>query len=543
VTYEPNPCYPVVGGRVEVGYDALVPRDKGVLAVDGPAAAPWEELAQVLRSRGAQLVDLRRSFVPWDEVLRRTASAVLPGDPVFGRLYDGTIDGLLDTLPTVEPGAIVFGPGAALVPHDELWYADLPKRLALAAVQRGAAPNVGQPVGATGTEQRLLYVDWPLLDRHKQELVPRLDRYVDLTDPASPRSLSGDSLRRTLDAISSRPFRTRPTFLPGPWGGQWLRRELGIATEAPNLAWSYELITPESGVLLGTDEPIEVGFELLMAEHADRVLGAELSARFGRAFPIRFDYLDTLDGGHLSIQCHPTDEYARETFGLPYTQQESYYVLRTTPGARIFLGLRDDADVEAFRHDALSGRAFDPEEYLQTHAAEQHRLYLIPAGTPHASGAGNVVLEISATPYLYTLRFYDWQRTDLDGTLRPVHVEHAFANLDPSRRGAVVGRELIQEPRRVRAGPGWDELDLGRSRDLFFAVHRLDFAEEVVDETAGRFHVLNLVAGDEVTIETAQGDEHRLAYAETIVVPAAVGSYRLRRVRGPACKVVKAFVR
>jgi mannose-6-phosphate isomerase class I len=218
----------------------------------------------------------------------------------------------------------------------------------------------------------------------------------------------------------------------------------------------------------------------------------------------------------------------------------------TKPGAKIFLGLREDADLGAFRteaeHAVAPGVALDPERYLQTHPAEQHRLYLIPAGTPHASGAGNVVLEISATPYLYTLRFYDWLRRNLDGELRPVHLTHAFSNLDPRRSGEAVRRELVPEPREVRGGAGWVELELGRLPELFFGVNRLDFEESVADDTAERFHVLNLVAGEEVEIEASSGPTHPLAYAETIVVPAFVGRYRIRRVRGGPCKVVKAFV-
>ena len=101
---------------------------------------------------------------------------------------------------------------------------------------------------------------------------------------------------------------------------------------------SYELITPESGILLGDAEPLEVGFELLMHLEGARVLGPDVAARFGFSFPIRFDYLDTLDGGHLSLQCHPTRAYAREIFGLDYTQDETYYVMETTPGASVFLG-------------------------------------------------------------------------------------------------------------------------------------------------------------------------------------------------------------
>ncbi len=560
MTYDPEPHYPVVGGEVQAGYEVLsadvARRRPGVLAVDGPAALQWERfIASLSDGLGAagvpiRMLDVRSSLVPWEEIRRRTAAAELPGDPVFARTYEGSLSELFDGLPaarvTGKDMTLVFGPGSALVDHDVLWYADLPKRLALDAIQRGRAGNVGQAPDEPGSQRRLLFVDWPMLDRHKQELAGRVDRYIDLSDPNVPFSLEGDALRRSLSALAVRPFRTRPTFLPGPWGGQWLRRVLGVPTDAPNVAWSYELITPESGILLGDSEPAEVGFELLMSEHAPRVLGADVAERFGQSFPIRFDYLDTVDGGHLSIQCHPSETYMSETFGLPYTQHETYYVMVTTPGAKIFLGLREDADLHAFEAEAelaeQPGEAFEPERYLQTHPAEQHRLYLIPAGTPHASGAGNVVLEISATPYVYTLRFYDWLRRDLEGALRPVHLRHAFSNLDPRRRGESV-RELMPEPSVVRRGSGWSELALGRSPELFFAVHRLDFDDEIADETGGRFHALNLAGGDEIEVETSAGAVHPLSYAETIVIPAAVGGYRLRRVRGGPCKVVKAFVR
>ena len=389
-SYDPEPRYRAVGGSVESGYP---PQPGGVLAVDGPAALPWDRLIAAFPDSAT--LDVRGYTSDWRDTD--------PDDPVFTRAPDGALADLIGELPPVDGRTIVYGPGSALVPHDVLWYADVPKRLALEAMRREAVPNFGQPAGGRGTERQLVYVDWPLEDRHRQELLPRIDRYLDLTDPEEPRSLLGEAVRATLLALSGRPFRTRPTFLPGPWGGQWLRHTLGIQTAASNLAWSYELITPEAGILI---DSLEIGFEWLMAEQNERVLGPEVTARFGRSFPIRFDYLDTLEGGHLSIQCHPNAEYMARVFGLPYTQLETYYVMETTPSAKIFLGLRDDADVGQFEADAraaLNGRAFDPERYLQAQDAEQHQLYLIPAGTPHASGAGSVVLEISATPYLYTL--------------------------------------------------------------------------------------------------------------------------------------------
>jgi hypothetical protein len=560
VTYDPFPCYPVAGGKVEFGSEALaedlVRTRPAVVALDGPAALPWERVVGRLREAlvaagvACQAVDVRGFLSGWDEVRRRTAGSELSGDPVFARLADGSLADLFDGPPRRVARldaevTLVFGPGSALVAHERLWYLDVPKRLTLQAVQRGQAGNLGQPPGQPGTEQRHLFVDWPLLDRHRDTLVARVDRFVDLTDPEVPHWLDGGPLRASLKALSVAPFRTRPAFQPGSWGGQWLRRRLGVQTDAPNLAWSYELVAPEAGLLLGSSPTVEVPFGMLLAEHAEAVMGGPLVERFGRSFPVRFDYLDTVDGGDLSVHCHPLPEVMRTTFGWAYPQHESYYVMATRPGARIFLGLRDEVDVEQFRLDADRaeelGLAFDIEKYVQTFPAEQHRLYLIPAGTPHGSGEGNVVLEISATPYLYSLRFYDWLRPDLDGSLRPVHLDHAFTNVDVGRRGDAVHR-LIQQPRIDRSAPGFVEEILGAAPELFFEVRRLSFEEQATDDTAGRFHVLNLVAGQEAVVETAGGHTHRLAYAETMVVPAAVGRYRLRRLRGPACQVVKALV-
>jgi hypothetical protein len=560
VTSDPFPCYPVAGGKVKFGSDALaedlVRTRPAVVALDGPAALPWERVVGRLREAlvaagvACQAVDVRGFLAGWDEVRRRTAGSELSGDPVFARLADGSLADLFDGPPRRVARldaevTLVFGPGSALVAHERLWYLDVPKRLTLQAVQRGQAGNLGQPPGQPGTEQRHLFVDWPLLDRHRDTLVARVDRFVDLTDPEVPHWLDGGPLRASLKALSVAPFRTRPAFQPGSWGGQWLRRRLGVQTDAPNLAWSYELVAPEAGLLLGSSPTVEVPFGMLLAEHAEAVMGGPLVERFGRSFPVRFDYLDTVDGGDLSVHCHPLPEVMRTTFGWAYPQHESYYVMATRPGARIFLGLRDEVDVEQFRLDADRaeelGLAFDIEKYVQTFPAEQHRLYLIPAGTPHGSGEGNVVLEISATPYLYSLRFYDWLRPDLDGSLRPVHLDHAFTNVDVGRRGDAV-RRLIQQPRIDRSAPGFVEEILGAAPELFFEVRRLSFEEQATDDTAGRFHVLNLVAGQEAVVETAGGHTHRLAYAETMVVPAAVGRYRLRRIRGPACQVVKALV-
>lgn len=562
--YDPNPRYAAAGGTVSLGWDepvASLEAGPAVLAVDGPEILDWQAVvdgiaaAAAVRGTAVRLVDMRGRFRPWPEILALTESGTLPDDPDFARLPDCTLADLVGHPAAVEPAGegllVVYGPGAALARHDVLWYADLPKRHAEAAVGAGGGRNLGQPLrGHEATARRLLYIDWPLLDRHRDSIGPRIDRFFDTQDANRVASVDGDTMRATLHGLVARPFRLRPTFNSQPWGGHWAQRELRMSLDTPNTALGYELIAQEGGILVG-DGPsrqVELPFQLLVSLHAEDVLGARIADLFGTSFPIRFDYLDTLDGGNLSVHCHPRPDYMADVFGFPYPQHETYYLMVGSEGSRVFLGLRDGADVAAFHGEAheaaAAGRPFDIERYVQTHPAVPHQLFSIPSGTPHGSGFGNVVLEVSATPYLYSLRFYDWLRLDADGHLRPIHVEHAFANLGSTRTGAAVREQLIRPPQQLGRGNGWHEELLSQLPEVFFEVRRvvLDADVRASFDLAEGFHVLNVVDGPGVSVST-EGADLELSYGETLVVPAATGRYGLRRLGSQPVRVVKALVR
>ncbi|MFD8685857.1 class I mannose-6-phosphate isomerase [Streptomyces sp. NPDC059651] len=561
--YERNPRYAATGGTVVTGWAAAaadLPTASTVLALDGPAALDWEaaagSLAAALRARGSEvtLCDVRDLW---------SAAAVerlcVPGagaDPFFLPLAEFSMSDLFET-PPVQPRPhsgvlLVFGPGAALSEPDLLWWADLPKRYAEEAVTRGDLPlgaNLGRP-GIPGELRSLFYTDWPVGDRHRDALAHRVDRWVDLQGEQGPASLDGAAVRATLAALATGPVRTRPFFNSTPWGGQWGVRELGFEPRGGNTALGYELIAPEAGILVGQDEAaqVELPFQLLCELHPEEFLGPDVHRRYGTSFPIRFDYLDTVGGGNLSLHLHPRERYMRETFGWPYTQHETYYVTASEPGAQVYLGLRDSTDVDVMRKEveaaAADGLPLRVEDHVMRHPADTGQLFMIPAGTPHASGEGNLVLEISATPYLYSLRFYDWLRKGTSGAPRPLSHAHGFANLDTSRRGDDVLKDLVQQPRTLREGQGWREEVVGALPDMFYAVHRfvIEGPEAAEDDTEGRFHILNVSAGDGVVVETSGGLRHDLAFAETLTVPASVGPYRLHPVGSRPVHVVKSLV-
>jgi mannose-6-phosphate isomerase class I len=561
--YEAEPCH-AIENVVGLGYRSAVARlaPGVVLAVDGTAAVDWDRVATGIcdalaaRQLMAKQIDMREHFAEWSDILELTRSAVLPDDHDFAPLSKAELADFFAGIPFPEAVSdavtVIFGPGAGLAARDLLWYVDLPKRYAEAEITAGNSRNLGQPAGTgPGTTRRLFYIDWPVLDRHRDAVVTDVDVWLDTQNPDAPAWLDGPALRDALAELAGIPFRTRPTFNTTSWGGHWAQHRLGINPDAPNTALGYELIAPESGILIGGPDGarVEVPLQTLVAMHPEEVLGKSVYQTFGPSFPIRFDYLDTVGGGNLSVHCHPQADYMREVFGWPYTQHETYYIMVGGPDRRVFLGLREHADLRAFRREAdlavHNGVPFDVERYVQTFHAEPHQLFLIPAGTPHGSGEGNVVLEISATPYLYSLRFYDWLRRDGAGGQRPVHVGHAFANLDAARSGEAVARDLVQQPRTVRSGDGWREDVVGRLPEMFFEVRRVELAANAAfdDATGDRFHVLNVVAGDGVELETASGHRHVLAYAETLTVPASVGAYRVRALGSGPIRYVKAIVR
>jgi mannose-6-phosphate isomerase class I len=531
---------------------------------------PGVDESEVLRELRARLspelaLEARQAMLS-PERIDALAGPFLGGDdPVFGFLcgltlpqfFDSAKVGRLqDRLRRLQEGLIlVTGCGARLIAQgDILVYADLARREAHTRYRSKEAANLGagNRAEAPGLKyKRAFFVDWRVCDRWKRPLISKWDFVLDTHHAGKPILAEGQAVRRALGDAVRRPFRLTPFFDPAPWGGQWMKQACDLDRATTNYGWCFDCVPEENSLLLDFGRlRLELPSIDLVFDQPRALLGEAVHARFGDEFPIRFDFLDTIGGGNLSFQVHPLTEYIQQQFGMHYTQDESYYLLDAEPDASVYLGLKDGIEPAAMAQDlqtAQNGRAaFQAGKYANQWPARRHDHFLIPAGTPHCSGRNSMVLEISATPYIFTFKMWDWGRLGLDGKPRPIHLEHGLANIQWERTTEWTERNLVNVLRPVACGDGWREERTGLHELEFIETRRHWFTKAAPHDTRGGVNVLNLVQGRQAIVESPDRafEPFVVHYAETFIVPAAVGPYTIRPDGGQAqCATIKAYVR
>jgi mannose-6-phosphate isomerase class I len=579
--YDKFPVVDVPGaeGAWVQGWDAIAERlrfavasrtrKKTILTVECYTGVDEVRILTALQTRLSPALALvaKEAMLPTEEIDTLVAPFLGGNDPVFGFLSGLTLPQFFDPgkverlrkqiLDTHEGLILVIGCGARHVAEgDLLVYADLARWEAQGRFRRNESSNLGvenRALAASLQYKRAFFVDWRVCDRWKRSLFGKWDFVLDTNNPPDPKLAEGDAVRRGLAHAVTRPFRVVPFFDPAPWGGQWMKEVCDLDRHAKNYGWCFDCVPEENSLLLGFGNMrMEFPALDLVFYQPRALLGEAVHARFGDEFPIRFDFLDTMGGGNLSFQVHPLTEYIQQHFGMHYTQDESYYLLDTSPDAAVYLGLKEGVDPAAMLDDLeiaqCGGPPFPAEKYANKWPAKKHDHFLIPAGTVHCSGANAMVLEISATPYIFTFKMWDWGRVGLDGKPRPIHLQHGAANIQWDRTADWTRRNLVSPVVPFGQGEGWREERTGLHEREFIETRRHWFVKTVPHHTRGGVNVLNLVEGAEAVVESPDNafQPFIVHYAETFIIPAAVGPYTIRP-HGPSmgqqCATLKAYVR
>ena len=519
------------------------------------------------RLQPAFFINAKDALLPEDEI-KELIYPDVTDDRIFGFLTQLKIEAffnhtkikeLQELINSIKEGlVIVYGTGASLIVENPslLVYADMARWEIQLRFRRHEISNFGvtNPDEDFARQYKQAYfVDWRVLDRLKKRLIEKMDYLLDTNKKDNPKMISGETFCYALKQTVTQPFSLVPFFDPGPWGGQWMKEVCNLDKSVDNYAWCFNCVPEENSLLLKFgNETVEIPSINLVFYQPEELLGSMVYKRFGDEFPIRFDFLDTIAGGNLSLQVHPHTEYIQKHFGMHYTQDESYYIIDAKPNAEVFLGLRDDIVpskmINELKEVKENGKTFNVYEYVQTFPAKKHDHFLIPAGTVHCSGANILVLEISATPYIFTFKLWDWDRLGLDGLPRPINIEHGEKVIQWDRTKTWTEKNLINRIEKIAEGDGWREEHTGLHELEFIETRRYWFTKSVNLNTNGTVNVINLVEGTEIIVESPENNFKPIVfhYAETFIVPAKVGEYTIRPVKnsnGQEYAIILAYVR
>ena len=310
------------------------------------------------------------------------------------------------------------------------------------------------------------------------------------------------------------PIRLEASLHETIWGGRQLEeanwKELPPGDVAIGEAWETEISTlaqngPYAGQTLG---------QLVETLGAD-LLGADSIAIFGRRFPLLAKFIDA--NTRLSVQVHPNDSYAAEYEHGKLGKTEFWYILATTPGARIVHGFRAPSTRTEVQHAIEQVHL---EELLHEELVAPGDVIFVPAGTVHAIGSGVLLYELQEYSDV-TYRMYDYGRTDAQGNTRELHIERSLdvSQYEPSARVKLRAVTLTENE-------AYTERCLVACR--YFVTRELLLRTHFAGSTSGSCLILSSLGAD---LRLYYGEDQQLSEGltrgQTMVLPAALGSYRI----------------
>lgn len=562
-----------------------------LIALDGYQGVDFQSIISTLKGKlekeriAYEIIDFSISFKQSKEI-ETIVNPYITFDPHFAKLWtEGNFyllfnsDKIQEIKNRLEKNktekdklVIAFNYGSALKVlvdlYDYIFYIDITRQEQLRRLDNGAVKNLGvenEKYEEAYVRKRLICVDHPVTEKHKKFVLSKMHYYLDANNKESLKIIPKNVYDKIISTLVQYPVRVKPIYIPGIWGGQFLKRVRDLPKQKKNVGWSLECVpnTQSILILLSKDITVDLPFFNLLWQEKENLIGRYCMEMFDfdpyfetYCWPISFNYDDTIEGGDMSIQCHPHYPYIKDQFGAAYSHDESYYTCWVAPGSSEHFGFKEGINKEEFKELCRKAEEekipFDQDLYVNRFPTKPGDYILIPAGTVHGSGKDQVVLEIDSNSEGgdLTFKMYDYLRPDLLGKLRPIRLQFAWNAVRFERTTSYVLKHLKQEPVLLRKGKGWVEYIIGKlekstTLHLFFQTNRLEFDKKINDCTNIRCQVLTVVDGEKVLIQSKKNKERNylLKFTETIIIPACFGDYTILNKGSKPCKIVKTFVR
>lgn len=311
------------------------------------------------------------------------------------------------------------------------------------------------------------------------------------------------------------PVKLSPAFKDYLWGGTKLKTVYNKKSDLDRVAESWELSAHKDGQSRVCGGAFD-GF--VLTEYLQKIGKDALGSNCQKYdyFPLLIKLIDAQ--GNLSVQVHPSDEYALAHEG-EYGKTEMWYILDCEEGASLYYGFSRDVTKEEYQAAIQNGELTD---ILNRVPVKRGDVFFIPAGTVHAIGAGILICEIQQNSNT-TYRVYDYNRRDKDGNLRPLHIEKALAV------------SHLEKSPDLAVSPDGDDVLLATCE--YFEVKRLrtDGEKNIsVNDTS----FVSLMITDGCGSLTYEGGEMEFDKGESIFIPAQNAEFTIKG----HCEVIQSKV-
>ncbi len=566
-------------------------KNKGIIiGLDGYTTANWSLFLNLL-ARECSILGLYFESIDCNEATLKSEEEIdsiidsrliwdKEIDPTFlyGSIYKDGYSGLLDEKKTKDfiryiaadkkagKVTVIYGYGCLIPQFRELYdikcYFDLTPKTSMLRIRNGEYCNLGKkyPEAINRIIRRCYYCDFENAVQSRKELWSNMvpDFYFLDNDCKKLQMMPFDTFRTICAQLVKYPFRAKPCYLEGVWGGTYMKKLRNLPDKMRNAAWVFDFIPMEVSLLVEAGkELLDINYCSFVHMEGENLMGKKCVEHFEGYFPIRFNWDDSYHStGNMSIQCHSGGEYNIKNYNEFGRQDESYYVVVAGHEAKTFIGFRDDADIQSFFDDIeAADTQHKPVDYMKYVSYEESKpglQVMLPAGTIHSSGRNQVILEIgSLTIGSYTYKMYDYLRLDFDGKQRPIHTKLGEINVRQDRRTSTIhnpesSEYIVQKPRLDKQGEGWEEYILGENPQMYISLRRLEFETKCEQDTNGdRFHVLALVDGENIRVRSASHPERYfdMQFMDIVCVPADMGKYVIENLGKEPIRVHKTMLR
>lgn len=561
-----------------------------IVGIDGYTAADWSNFVNLLAMESEsygfefEYVDSNEATLKSGKEIDGIIDPLLIWDSkidptlLYGRIYHGGYAGLFDEakveafrkevseLKKAGKLVVVAGYGSLIPEFREIydlkcWF-DLTPMKTMLRIRGGKYSNLGKkhPGIINRTVRRCYYCDFECAVQLRKELwqnnVP--DYYFLDNTPGELQMMPFSTFADLCAQVVKYPFRAKPCYLEGVWGGSYMKEHRHLPEKMRNAAWVFDFIPMEVSILVEAGENmLDINYCSFVHKEGVNLMGEKCVEKYKGYFPIRFNWDDSYHStGNMSIQCHSGGKFNIENYGEFGRQDESYYVVITGHEAKTFIGFRDDADIPRFFKEIEDADTrhipCDYMKYVSYENSVPGLQVMIPAGTIHSSGRNQVILEIgSLTIGSYTYKMYDYLRLDFDGKQRPIHTHLGELNVNQNRRTSVIHDPqspdyIVQKPRLDARGEGWEEYILGENPQVYFSLRRLEFEKLCEQDTKNeKFHVLTLVDGNRVRVRSLSNPErfYDMNFMDIVCVPADMGKYVIENLGKEPIRIHKTTLR